>query len=94
MLTNFVLVLYIAAVWAFTFIFLKMEEADVEFAAHNNRGFSGRIMEFEFAGPGDVLHIQKIGAISAARRSFLSNGLPMQKQMTQSLSMGNMVTTI
>ena len=29
MLVNFVLVLYIAAVWAFTFIFLKMEEADV-----------------------------------------------------------------
>jgi len=41
-------------------------EAEVEFAAHNNRGFSGRIMEFEFAGPGDVLHIPKIGAISAA----------------------------
>ncbi len=29
MLANFILVLYIAAVWAFTFIFLKMEEADV-----------------------------------------------------------------
>ena len=29
MLTNFALVLYIAFVWAFTFIFLKMEEADV-----------------------------------------------------------------
>ena len=41
-------------------------EAEVEFAAHNNRGFSGRIMEFQFAGPGDVLHIPKIGAISAA----------------------------
>ena len=29
MLLNFALILYIAAVWAFTFIFLKMEEADV-----------------------------------------------------------------
>jgi len=29
MLTNAIIVLYIAAVWAFTFIFLKMEEADV-----------------------------------------------------------------
>ena len=29
MLTNVIIVLYIAAVWAFTFIFLKMEEADV-----------------------------------------------------------------
>ena len=41
-------------------------EAEVEFAAHNHRGFSGRIMEFQFTGPGDVLHIPKIGAISAA----------------------------
>ncbi len=41
-------------------------EAEVEFAAHNHRGFAGRIMEFQFSGPGDVLHIPKIGAISAA----------------------------
>lgn len=29
MLTNFLIIIYVAAVWAFTFIFLKMEEADV-----------------------------------------------------------------
>lgn len=40
--------------------------AQVEMAAHNHRGFSGRIMEFGFNGPGDILHIPKIGAISAA----------------------------
>lgn len=41
-------------------------EAEVEFAAHNHRGFSGRILEYQFGGPGDVLHVPKIGAISAA----------------------------
>lgn len=29
MLANFVIIIYVALVWAFTFIFLKMEEADV-----------------------------------------------------------------
>lgn len=41
-------------------------EAEVEYAAHNARGFSGKILEYNFTGPGDVLHIPKIGAISAA----------------------------
>ena len=41
-------------------------EAEAEFAAHINRGFGGRITDFQYAGPGDMLHIPKIGAISAA----------------------------
>ena len=40
--------------------------AQIEMAAEENRGFSGRIMEFQFSGPGDVLHIPRIGTISGA----------------------------
>lgn len=40
--------------------------AQIELAAQENRGFSGRIKEYQFGGPGDVLHIPKIGAIAAA----------------------------
>ncbi len=44
----------------------EMWSADVELAAQEHRGFAGRIKEFPFSGPGDVLHIPKIGAIAAA----------------------------
>lgn len=44
----------------------EMWSADVELAAQEHRGFAGRIKEFSFSGPGDVIHIPKIGAISAA----------------------------
>lgn len=44
----------------------EMWSMDVELAAQEHRGFSGRIKEFPFSGPGDVLHIPTIGKISAA----------------------------
>ncbi len=40
--------------------------SEIEMAAHNVRAFTGKIEEKSFNGPGDVLHIGKIGAISAA----------------------------
>lgn len=41
-------------------------ESEIEYAAHPIRAFMGKILEYSFSGPGDVLHVPKLGAISAA----------------------------